>query len=554
MPKFQIFNDRQVLEPGSYTQVRGGDKAAPDITATGRVLIIDTGIGAGYGGGAGSLGTKFSGKKAIYSFSNPDDLRSWVGGGTIWDIASRLFKPSKDRNIRGAQEVLILQAKQTAPATAIVKLGVLTAGEPTAGGTLAIKTHNETTGANGATTTSVYGITGLYKGYSVKTVVSGGGLKFLFYRGTYKGLDFQGLNINDESQAVCAAKPKLLVESPVFVNYTAAFNWMKNNSDFNDHFYLDEAASSLAGNGAHGNVSNASTQILFSGATESYTTDALDEAVEVIQEIDHTFFLCDKFGVTDAIGAENSKIFTAATTEGIYQKFLVIGGGKDKSEYAQSSASSFAISKYYDSEYVYVCHSDIYEKKKSGSGFRRLPTFYLAATLVGRLAGASPQTPLTWKDLDVDGVEHDLKLKERENGLKAGVLHLKEMGTQFVINQEINTLQSNDEFVYPNGSSPEGSVMRISSALNKDLKQKTEKRFVGKNIGNFEPADVQSYVEELLQAATVSKETDNWIIKYQDIKVQLSGADYTVQYGFTPNGPINRLFITGFVFSPNSSN
>lgn len=552
MPRYQIFNNRTVLEPGSYTQTRGGDKKAPDAISSGKVMIIDTGSGAGYGGGSGSLGTQFNGKKSIYSFRELDDFRNWIRGGNLWDIAGRIFKPSTEDGTRGCDELMILQAKNSTPSTAVLQFGTIVSTVITNGGKLTLKTNAEGVGANGTITSSK-----LSSGFGFKVSNAGGlSLKISFYVGTYKGLDYNSQPINNETLDAASSNPTLLFETKPFLNFNDLLAELRSSGDFQEEFYVDEVNTQSFGTGIHGGINDTTTVLTaFIGATESYDTAAYDEAIASIQEVDNTFFLCDQFGVDDGVDVENTKLITAITNEGTYDRFMVVGGGKDSTQRTQSNDSSLAMAQYFNSARVYVCHGDILEKNKTKPGFRRLNTLYFAATVAGKLAGNAPQDPITWKSLDIDGVVDDLKLKEREALLKGGVIHIREISdSDFVVNQEVNTLQTNDNEIYPSGFSPEGSVMRIAAILNKEIKIKTQKRFVGSNYNTSDPADVKSYVETILTDKTANKLTDNLIISFRDIVVTLLQTDYTVQYGYVVNGPINRLFITGFVFSPGTTN
>jgi hypothetical protein len=94
----QIFNGREVQEPGVYSQIKSGIKNPPQNLAYGNILIIDTGSGAGFGGGAGISGELAEMKGAIYSFDNIEDFRSHVKGGLHWSLALPLFRPNGFQN------------------------------------------------------------------------------------------------------------------------------------------------------------------------------------------------------------------------------------------------------------------------------------------------------------------------------------------------------------------------------------------------------------------------------------------------------------------------
>jgi len=615
MPKVRIFNNRKVLEPGGYTQTRGGDERSPDSVSFGKVMIIDTGTGAGWGGGSGVNGEKFQTKKSIYKFTDLTDVRDWLRGGLLYEIVGRVFKPSKNPQIKGCDELIIISAKESTPskisytfgtpstpATATIQTVVYTAvaegaagngiviafdgvktiatvlaelqaaGTPVTsnaadtsavpaigtgttasgvtgkGGKIDVKTYAEGIGANG-----IKNLTSgdLVKGFGAKMIAGiNDSTKFIiqFYVGTFTGLNEEGTPYNNILEV--DSKSKLLSQSDEFSTFDELTYWMNNNAEFNYEFYISSSTKYGTGVVEAADLTANSGWKLSTGGTESYNPTDLDDVLDSIAEEDNTFFLCDKYGVVSGSGVENTKIWSHINDEAIFEKFMVVGGGNGAAQFDQSSNSSVALAKHFNTSRVYVVHSDILQNRFNGIGQRRLSTLHHAASIVGRFAGLAPQMPTTWKDIDVDGVQHDLNLKQRNVALKAGLIHLKEMDGVFVVNQDVNTMQLNTQMIYPDGQSPEGSVMRISAILNKYLKLNLERRAVGSNTNLASPADVKTYLEKLLTDVVANKTTDNLILKYFGIKVGLSNGDYDIEYGYETNGPINRVFITGFVFSP----
>ena len=64
------FNGQTIIIPGSYSTIKSGMKNPPIELSFGNILVIDTGSGAGYGGGAGVAGQYSQGKDSIYEFDN----------------------------------------------------------------------------------------------------------------------------------------------------------------------------------------------------------------------------------------------------------------------------------------------------------------------------------------------------------------------------------------------------------------------------------------------------------------------------------------------------
>ncbi len=544
MPKVVIFNNRRVIEPGAYARTLGGEKQAPDTASFGKVLIIDSGSGASFGGGSGSLGEEFNGKKSIYEFLTLEDFRNFQRGGVLWDIASRIFKPSKNPIVNGCESLQIIYAKSTTPG----EIEYTFVGGGANGGTVKIKPHAEGVGTNGVENATSLDVETGFAGRMIAGIDDTAKFIIEYIVGTFKGNDasgnpFDGILAEDTESNV-------LVRTPEFDNVQELIDFFATDVTFNTHFR--DSGTAVAGTGvvdAADLAANTGNE-LGAGGTETYSAAALDEALDSIDELDNTFFLADKFGIVDGKGTENNKILTHILTESKFEKFLVIGGGDNETEFDQVGASSIDVANSLDTARVYVVHGDIQKTVTTGTGLKQLSTLYHAATFVGRIAGLEPQVPATWKELDIDGVVHDLKKAEREKALLNGVVHLRTVDNQFVVNQEVNTLVPNDQFIFPDGQSPEGSVMRISALLNREAVLNLERRHTGSNANLSSPADVKSTIETLLTNRTATKTEDNLILSFADLKVTLEGSDYTIEYAFVPNGPINRLFVTSFIFTP----
>ena len=212
-----------------------------------------------------------------------------------------------------------------------------------------------------------------------------------------------------------------------------------------------------------------------------------------------------------------------------------------------SSGTSQAVAKYYDSEQVVVVHGAPIVARKDGNGTKTLSPIYLAATIIGMSAGSAPQTPLTFKRTGYDNFKYDLKKKEREKALQAGIMHVRNVNGYWCINQGITSLQNNKQTYAPDGQSLELSIALIKAQLNKELILDASQRFIGGNIGTYSPADVKNFVETKLQSLTVSGGEDNLIVDWKNVKVIAKNSDFFCTYDFVPNVPLNKIFFTGNV-------
>lgn len=379
--------------------------------------------------------------------------------------------------------------------------------------------------------------------------------KFLvkFYEGTYRGRTPGGNDINDLAQEFCS--PNLIATSVEFSNITELIEWAKTDYSLSKRFRLDDNFT-VTGNGSvtmSDLVSYTDVNLATLGTT-SYTPAALDKVLEDIRELDNTFFLCDRFG-DEATGVQNNKIWNHIQNGSEMDKFMIVGGGKDETKFEAGVAnSSIEIAKFYNDFRVGVIHSGHKRKNTNDNNFEKMHSLYHAANILGRLAGLEPQTPLTFKAIKMSDFNHKLGLRERERALQAGVIHNRFVpGIGNVVNQGINTLQRNTILINPDGTSFEFSIMRIAAQLNKELILNMRPLFVGNNIGSASPADVKTFVEGYLFSRTATSAQDNLIISFKNVTVRLIEDYYDIKYGFVPNGPINKLFVTGFMLDANLS-
>lgn len=545
MPSIVAFNGRTIIEPGAYARIIGGESNPPEAASFGNVLIIDTGSMAGYGYGSGITGELKQGPNSIYKFETLDAFRVAVAGSIMWDVAKWLFKPSRDPGFRGVSSILYVRAATTTNATATY---TWTGGGPN-GGVFAVETRTEGLAANGVeNATSLLIERGFGMRMSAGTVDTA---KFVveFYRGTFRGLDFNNVPFDNISAA--AGKPDLLVKSIEFSNISELIAWAQSNQVFQTYFFLG-ASTAAAGSGVvnAGDLAASAGNELFAGGTETYNASDLTQVFKYIREVDYTFILADKWE-TNMTHATLLQILGHIVNDSEFQRHMYVGAGADSTAYATSLTAAGT----YNSPLVHLMYSRTKKNDIAAiGGVREYPSVYHAAAALGRAAGQEPQLPTTYKELDFDGVKHELAQPEREQALLKGLMHeryVSDLG--WVINQDVNTKQNNELDIYENGTSPHGSIMRIAMLLNKELTIELRKKFVGQNANTASPADVKAAVEGRLKFRTATKTDDNLILSFKNVRVTLIGSDYSVQYAFTPNGPVNRFFVTGFMYNVNLS-
>jgi len=294
-------------------------------------------------------------------------------------------------------------------------------------------------------------------------------------------------------------------------------------------------------------------QVLFSGATEVYNEADFDLALESLIDNQAQFILSDLYGGVDGKNAKAAKVFNFNRDEANFKKIIIIGGGNVETQFDVVPTGSVQIAQYYNSERVVVVHGGVQVQKYDGYPIKR-DSFYHSVFVLGLLSGLTPQTPATNKPINITGLQHDMKQKERVKALKYGVLHtiFNENDSIFVINQAINTLQKNDRLINVLGMSYEISIMRILDQLIKELKIEATRKFVGGNLFTASEEDIKTFTEGFLLKRTITGSTDGLLKKFQKITVRLFEDSWFVNYEVQVNSPINKLFFTGTILSNNT--
>ena len=300
------------------------------------------------------------------------------------------------------------------------------------------------------------------------------------------------------------------------------------------------------------------------GKTEWLKDTEYADVLEAISELDVTFFLATNTSVGDGISsATTGRLFTFLKNDAKFTEFLVIPGGSSDSDLFGDSDSSQAIAKYYDSEQVVVVHGAPIVNRKDGNGTKELPSIYLAAAIIGLAAGqapqqpltfkrvglnagAAPQTPLTFKRVGYQSFTYDLKKKEREKALQAGIMHVRNLSGYWCVNQGITTLQDNKKSIASDGQTMELSIALIKAQLNKELIVDSANRFIGDTSAvNASPQTIKNFTETKLSSLTAKNGEDNLLKSWKNVKVVQKNSDFQITYDFAPNLPVNKLFFTG---------
>ena len=337
-------------------------------------------------------------------------------------------------------------------------------------------------------------------------------------------------------------KPNLLAESEECSTLGELYEWASTNKVVLANFVVSKT-------GEDNTKAVAIAQTLASGGTTNFLSDGeYDAVLEAIQELDITFFLCTNKNADSGEGVKastNGKLFTFLKTNAKFTEHMFIPGGEEDDDLFGSSNTSESIAKYFDSDQVVVVHGAPVVMRKDRNGTKQLNAIYLAASLVGLNAGMAAQTPLTFKRVGYQSFAYDLKQKEREKALQAGIMHVRNVSGYWCVNQGVTTLQANKKTIADDGQTFELSVSLIKAQLNKELILEGQTRFTGMTAAQASPEAVKNFTETKLASFVASPGNDNLIISWKNVKVTAKGSDYFITYDFIPNVPVNKTFFIG---------
>lgn len=519
------FEGQTYIRPGVYTAIRGVADVQPISATVGNVLVIEGGnevLGGtppasiiNYGGGRGIEGSKTQNEKSIYQFSTSGDLKAFVGGGQIWDLADYLFYP--DANRKGVNSVFYVRACATSPAIATLVDGQ--------GNSINLSTFDEGSCANfkNVAGAGIHGyLIGVVKGKAENTLI------FTFYRGDAKGVDENGVRYED-NESFNTKSAKVIAKSREVKSLYELHQWMLKDESFNSYFIVDGATTNAAEVFTPADITALYTTFYFSGGDTTYGDDYIDQVLESLDGLNFDSVLMLDKGNT----ATNIKIASFCANDET-KRVPYCGGGETSSEMDLSIGYSAA----FDGSTV-VAHSGTYTKYSSLQTKVSKKSLYTAAVLCGLAAGSPVQVSNTFKACRLKDFKHLPNKLQSETLLQAGVLHFRNVtGIGVVVCQEINSVQKNTQIINEDGSSHECSVVRIENLIDKEILYTLRKNYVGVIVSSGE---VARCVNELLSGKVGTLITSGSVISVTRKQ------DYiTVTYQCTVNNSINKIFVTGY--------
>ena len=412
-----------------------------------------------------------------------------------------------------------------------------------------------TTAAFSGGTTSATLVNGY--AYTIETgVVNVAKWIYKIWLGQFKGNYTDGVAYNEI--AASDTIPKLMVQSPEFSTIGELITWATTDVAFGNHFLLDSTSAAIgAGGVVVGDISILTGYQMAIGGTETYSTSALDDVLSAIVDLDFQFLLVDKYGltVTTTDAAYVAKLFAHVKDADTYfNKTLIVGGGKDEVEFS-ASTGSLDIAVYFNSNKAIVVHGSIKETTNQlSTGFRVWPSIVHAATILGRICGLQPQVPVTNKLIGVDGLSHNLKIKDQEKALDGGLLVTIQDYARggFKVLQGVNTLQNNKVLFTNLGQSHSIQFERIVNQINRELVVGSETDLLnnesGVNVNTLSPGILKTWTETYLQSRVASPDADNLLLSFRNVTVTRVDDYYNVTYGIVVNNEITKIFYTGFLF------
>ena len=543
MAQIVYFDGKIFIEPVVYSKIVSGETNPPVPQEYGTVLIIDSGFGAGYGSGKGSRsgGVKNQLSDFILESNEVNDLLSIFRGGILYDLSKKLYSPAPGR--RGAQKVLVAQARDTTQASLTLTF--------TDTKVLKFKTKDEGLNANGDKTT----VAGkLLKGFGVKLVAGSIDItkfKLQFWLGTYKGKDSNNFYFSKEDENAAANTPQLVMESNEFTSFADFITWANANGTFNEWFEVDPTSDD------DGTVVTADLTLLagfnvFSGGTESYSTDALTDLLNEIKELDYTFVIITENGATSNTIQVLNHILSDTKN---YKKFLYSSGFDTKSARGNASSTgnttSIGAAKLLSSAYANVVHGGIYEpdyRNENSFPSIKVPksAMYKTFMVVGCKAGLLANETLTYKALNIIMEQDQLEdQNDRELLLQYGVMHTRRTPEGNVVNMDINTLQGslNKNLFNSDGSSYQNSPMQIVEQVNKTIVYNMRPKIIGSGRSKLPKARV----EKLLMLELAALAETGLIISFSNISVKRVGTKWFAYYQLEIDTPYDGLFTTGTI-------
>lgn len=578
--------------PGVYSQIKSGIVNPQLPTDYGNVLIIDDGSLAiedslletnGYIAINGVEGENRQGADSALVFTDVAEVQSMLWDSPLLPIVKSLFMPARRRpGVSGANKVTIVQAAETTAAETTITF--TNAQSP-----LKLKSQFEGVSVNGHYQPKTYEMDDSDPDNPpVQVVLSnelGGGFacrleagkafgySLVFYKGVHikqedplnPGFGYDEKPLVDIYSGVGVGeynvlKPQVLFRSPDLRRLSELKKWMQKSPSFKKWFKIEDfvidPSNDMIVAGDLAQYTALAPYNLFSGGTTNFTPAAFNEAVDLSKSFDNSFYLSLQAG-DQATSVNNTAIYNLLVSGELnWEKFMFVAGYDTKDDLLGDMDCSQAVAAYYNSSKVIVTHGSAKTANTAyPDGYRNISTLEKTAKILGRIAGLPPQTPITWKDIDIAAENHKLLEGEKEAVIEAGILCTNydfEL-TSFVILAGINSLGNNDFLINEDAQSYSIQIERIKSQLNKELIFGAKRTFFGGNTGpnrnTVSPASVRTWTIGFLESKVATNERDNLIIRFANVTAKIDQDNVWVEYEFVPNSEVNKIIFQGVMLA-----
>jgi len=257
-------------------------------------------------------------------------------------------------------------------------------------------------------------------------------------------------------------------------------------------------------------------------------------------------FVCSEDATIHAMLAAHCKVESGVTRR--HERQAVVGGAANETV-AQAYARAQALNQYH----VDVVYPGVKRRNLLTGVVDALSPMYAAAIVCGIAAGATPETPLTYKTIRVSGLEKTLTLTDIETLLDKGVMPLEGVPSDgtFRIVQGITTYLKDANVIWRKHSG-----VAIAHHLNRNIRYAVQ-RFIGRTADRTVVTSILNAAVTRLRSLTRTAtnqvgvltegqtETGQVEPAFKNVRAEFDGFDLVaVTYEAHPVGEVGYITIT----------
>ena len=363
------------------------------------------------------------------------------------------------------------------------------------------------------------------------------------WRGTFVGNYDDGVSFNEVDQY--NSQPKLIAQSIEFNKMTDLINWAKIDRNFGAYFAIDDSSTiETVDTVLAGDITNIRSYQPAVGGTEVFNSTDVDDMLDSIQDLTYNMIFASWDTSGPAVDPSIIKMIDHLNSEAKFSNQLITFGDNSNIDTTIGYAESI------DSERVILVHGGVYKvSQMSATGLRLWDAFYHAAFYAGRILGLAPEVPVTFKSINIDGVQSPLNEKDRERADDAGVVvtFYDSDFDKFICLHDVNTIQNSDFVLNNDGKSHLIQIERIKSQLDKELVINSKLDLLtnpdGVNRNTLSKTDIEEWTKVYLQ-----RKLGTLIIEYRNVVARAIEDVLFCEYEASPNTEVKGLFFTGKLY------